>query len=133
MSEQENLQSVIQGYQQFGQGDLEAVLSNFADDAELINPSLKEVIPHAGRSRGKEQIRQYFTLTNELSTFERMEPTDFMAQGDKVVVLGAASVRVKATGKLIETDFAHVFTLRDGKTVKLQVFDDSAQVAAAHA
>ncbi len=43
MTEQENLQSVIQGYQQFGQGDMEAVLSNFADDAELIYPGSKAV------------------------------------------------------------------------------------------
>jgi len=133
MTEQENLQSVIQGYQQFGQGDMEAVLSNFADDAELIYPGSKESIPHAGRHRGKEQIGKYFTLTDELMTFERLEPTDFIAQGDKVIVLGAASIRIKKTGKLIETDFAHVFTVRDGKTVKYQVFDDSAQIAAAFA
>ncbi len=40
-------------------------------------------------------------------------------------------MRVKATGRSYETEWAHVFTLREGKIVEFREFADSAAVAEA--
>ena len=57
---------------------------------------------------------------------------DYIAQGDKVVVLGHERQRVKATGLTVENDFAMVFTIRDGKIARFRNYEDTAAVAAAH-
>jgi hypothetical protein len=38
---------------------------------------------------------------------------------------------VKSTGHIFETDWAHLFTIHDGKISRLQEFYDTATVAAA--
>lgn len=131
MTEQDNLQLVQQGYQSFEQGDLAAVLSNFAPDAELVYASPKESIAFAGTHQGLEQITRYFILNNELLEFEQLNLTDLFATGNKVVALGRARIKSKKTGKTAATEFVHVFLLEDGKVIKYQVFDDTAEVAAA--
>lgn len=49
----------------------------------------------------------------------------FLAQGDKVVTLGHYLWRVKATEGEWESDFAHLFTVRDGRVTRFQEFTDT--------
>ena len=56
---------------------------------------------------------------------------EFVAQGDKVVVLGHYVWHVKATGKVWESDFAHVVSVRDGKVRRFQEYTDTAALGAA--
>jgi ketosteroid isomerase-like protein len=42
------------------------------------------------------------------------------------VVLGHYVWHVKATGKVWESDFAHVLTVRDGKVTRWQEYTDTA-------
>ena len=61
----------------------------------------------------------------------RMQHFDFIAQDDKVVVLGFYRWRVKATGRTYSAKWAHVLTLRDGKIVGFTEYTDTAAMAAA--
>lgn len=63
----------------------------------------------------------------EISKFE---PRKFFAQDDMVVVLGHYAGRVKTTGKAIESDWVHAFTLVDGKIVGFHGYEDSATIVA---
>ena len=63
--------------------------------------------------------------------FEQFGPQEFIAQGDKVVALGQARSMAKSTGRAIETDWVHLFTLRSGKITEVRGFEDTAAVAAA--
>ncbi len=58
--------------------------------------------------------------------FERFEPREFVAQGDTVVVLGYERSLVKPTGRAFENEWAHVYTLGDGKIAKGRFFEDTA-------
>ena len=53
-----------------------------------------------------------------------------MASGDKVVVLGHYA-GTSVTGAKFDSDFAAIYTMKDGKTARLQEFRDSAQINAA--
>jgi ketosteroid isomerase-like protein len=55
-----------------------------------------------------------------------------VAQGDKVVALGDYAWRVKSTGREYESDFVHVFSVRDGKVARFQEFMDTAVVGWAY-
>ena len=54
------------------------------------------------------------------------EPAEFIAQGDKVVVLGSSKATVKSTSRSYETDWVHVFTVKDGKVTNFAEFFDTA-------
>ena len=59
-------------------------------------------------------------------------PREFVAQGDKVVSLGHYRWRVKSTGQEYSSDFAHVFTVSDGKITGFQEYTDTASAARAY-
>ena len=61
------------------------------------------------------------------------EPTRFVGEGDLVVALGHYRWRVKATGREIASEFAHEFTVRDGRIVRFQEFMDTAAFVAGYA
>lgn len=71
-----------------------------------------------------------FATIDREAEFEAFEPRTFMAQRDKVVVLGYEKVRSKRTSRTYENHWVHEFTLAGGKIVE---YCDTAAVAAAFA
>ena len=130
MSDKTNAEVVQQAYAAFGQGDIPALLRLLIDDVEwtLQGPS---VIPWAGTHHGHEGVTEFFSLLGETLEFEQFEPRRYVAQGDTVVVLGHERSLVKPTGRGFEQEWAHVYTLRDGKIATgLFIEDTAAQVEA---
>ena len=136
MSEQQNIEIVRRGYEAFGHGDMNTLLGSFDEQIEWISPGPAD-LPTAGRRTGRQQIAEFFTVLNDTFEIQRFEPKEFIAQGDRVVVTGTDTSRVKATGKVIEGEWAHIFTLKDGKVVRFQEYLDTAEAVvelrAAHA
>jgi len=52
----------------------------------------------------------------------------FVAQGDRVVVLGHCSWRARKTGKVVRTPMANSFRMRDGRISEYYEYFDTAQV-----
>jgi len=125
MNEQTNVDVVQRNYEAVGRGDIPAVLDLLTDDVEwtLQGPS---VIPFAGTRRGREGVAEFFSLLGENLEFQQFEPREFVAKGDTVVVLGYERSLIKPTGRTIEHEWAHVYTLRDGKIAKGRFFEDTA-------
>jgi uncharacterized protein len=131
MSEQQNTQLVQQAYAAFKRGDINGVLNIMADDVVWFLPGPPDIIPVTGQRRGKNQVAQFFAKLSETQEPEEFEPKQFIAQGDTVVSLGHYRWKVKATGRRFESDFAHVFTIRNGKVTNFhEYFDTNAGVAA---
>jgi ketosteroid isomerase-like protein len=130
MSERTNVGVVQQAYEAFGRGDIPAVLDLLTDDVEwtLQGPS---VLPFAGTFRGREGIAAFFSVLGETLEFEQFEPREFVAQGDAVVVIGYERSVVKQTDRSFEQEWAHVYTLRDGKIATGRFFENTAAEAAA--
>jgi ketosteroid isomerase-like protein len=131
MSEQENVQVVQAMYAAFKRGDVPAVLDRLAEDIEwrIAGPS---ELPYAGLHRGRDEVAKFFETFGQASEFEVFEPQEYFSRGDKVVVLGHERQRVKATGRVVETEWAMVFTLSGGKIARFHNFVDTHAVAAAH-
>ena len=131
MSEQENVQVVREAYATFGRGDIQTLLNMYADDVEFIIPGPPDVIPYAGTRRGRDQVARFYPALNEAIEFEQFEPREFIAQGDKVVVLGQGRGRVRSTGQSFEDEWVHVVTLRGGKVTGFRVYEDTAAMVTA--
>ena len=129
MNEQQNVDIVRRGYEAFGHGDLDAMLKLFDENIEWISPGPAE-LPTAGTRRGLQQVAEFFKSVNEVFEIQRFEPNAFIAQGDRVIVLGTETSRIKATDRVLDLDWAHAFTLRDGLVVAFHEYIDTAAVAA---
>jgi ketosteroid isomerase-like protein len=131
MGEQENTALVKQAYEKFKSGDIQALLGLFADDIEWSMPEVENA-PFTGKRHGKEQVAQFFTLLEQSQHALEFEPQQFIAQDDKVVALGRYAWSVKSTDRTFESDFAEVFTIRNGKICEFHEYADTAAQAAAY-
>jgi ketosteroid isomerase-like protein len=120
-----NVDVVQETYEVVGRGDIPALLELLTNDVEW-NFQGPSVIPFAGTRRGPEGVAEFFTLVGETLEFEQFEPREFVAQGDTVVVLGFERNLIKPTGLTFEQEWAHVYTLRDGKVAKFLALEDTA-------
>ena len=130
LSVRTNAEVVQETYEALGRGDIPALLDLLTDDVEwaLQGPS---VIPFAGTRYGREGVAEFFSLVGENLEFQEFEPREFVAQGDTVVVLGFERSLVKPTGRTFEQEWAHVYTLRDGKVAEFLALEDTAAHAVA--
>ena len=125
MNEQENTRLVQQAYQSLKTGDLQSFLSSYAEDVQWQVPETGNV-PFAGKHKGREQLRQFLGEIFQAQDVIELEPQEFIAQGDKVVVLGHFSGRMKTTGREFDFDWVHIYTFRDGKIVSFHEYMDTA-------
>jgi ketosteroid isomerase-like protein len=95
-------------------------------------PALRGLLCHRRPQQGRGAVGEFFSTLASLQDARSFEEREFIAQGDKVVVLGHYVWQVKANGRTIEGDFAHVFTVRGGQIVAFHEYMDSAAVAKAY-
>ncbi|BCI53992.1 hypothetical protein NIIDNTM18_32700 [Mycolicibacterium litorale] len=115
MSEQErNIEVIKKGYDAFASGDIETVMTLFDDNVEWIHPGESAI---SGTYHGKGELGSYLAKMAEKQLEVRV--TRLIADGDTVVALTDVTVAGEH-GK-----DADVFTLRDGKTVRVQIYGDT--------
>jgi ketosteroid isomerase-like protein len=131
MSEQDNIAVAQQAYNNFKTGNIQALLALLSDNIEWQLPEVENV-SFTGKRTGRAAVGEFFASVAANQDVLQFEPRDFIAQGDRVVSLGDYEWRVKDTGREFASDFAHVFTIRDGKVVAFKEYFDSAVVAAAY-
>lgn len=136
MSAQDNLTLVKQMYLAFGEqgdtaGGTPTTLELLAEEGEWEFSGPPDKMPWAGVYRGREQTARALAVLDELIAFEHFHPRDFVAQGDKVVVLGEETGRVKKTGRKFKNIWAHIITLRDGQIIHFRTYSDTAVIVAA--
>ena len=116
MSEQErNIKLVKKGYEAFAAGDIDTVMSLFDDNIEWVQPGDSAI---SGTYHGKRELGELISRLAEKST--TVTPGRFLADGDMVVMLG------ETTADNETSEVAQVFTLRNGKTVRVQGYVDTA-------
>lgn len=140
MNTETNVKTVQQVYENFKGGHsksadakpgMQSLLGLYADDIEWNVPEMENV-RLGGKRSGLESVKEFFsTVTNDYEILQ-LEPQGYIAQGDNVVTWGHYSWRVKATGKEFNSDWAHVYTVRNGKIVKFQEYLDTAAEIKAH-
>jgi ketosteroid isomerase-like protein len=129
MSEQNSLGVVRMGYDAFGRGDINALLNLLDDNVEWITPGPAEV-PTAGTRRGRQAVGEFFKSLSETFEITNFVPKEFIAQGDRVIVLGTDTARIKATGKTLDFNWVHSFTVKNDKIVAFSEYGDMSAVAA---
>ena len=132
MSEQENVGVVRRAYENFRSGDVAGILDSVTDDVDWRLPEIAGA-SFSGARRGRDAVAGFFSGLAEQQESVSFEPREFVAQGERVVALGSYRWRVKRNGREYGGEWAHVFTVRDGKIAAFHEHMDSAAAAGAYA
>lgn len=125
MTEPQNLDVVRRLYDAFGCGALEEMLALLDPDVSWRTPGAPD-LPTGGLRHGIPAVREFFALLLNTFDFADFTPHDFLAAGDKVIVLGTSREGPKGSGRLVNFRWVHVFTFRNGKIV---AFEEPADVS----
>ncbi len=112
MQEQQNIDLIKKLYQAFGQGDINTLIAHLADDF-VWRFDAPSVIPYAGDQKTHDEVRNaIFGSLWQCERGQMLKPEEFIAQGDKVVVIGRYHATVAATGKSFDVAKVHEFTIQ---------------------
>jgi ketosteroid isomerase-like protein len=123
MSIQENIQTVKDFFAAMGGGNKQDLLALVADDFEWIIPG--ENWPLAGTHRGHAGLTDVLQKASEEMEISTSERREFVAQGDRVLVVGFATGKVKATNKTFKDDWVFAITVRNGKLTNIREYVDT--------
>jgi uncharacterized protein len=76
-------------------------------------------------------VKGWFGKLAEMDDIQKFEPREFLEGPNHVTVLGWEQIAPKPNGKVFESEWVHVFTVRDGKVSRwIGTLDTAAYVAA---
>lgn len=125
-----NVAVVKKIYDCFEAGDIDGLLAFVAENTLWDHRAAGA--PDSPMNRvfhGKEGVVEFFNTIEETQEVLDHDVIDFIASGDKVVATGFFRSCVKKTGKEVSSDWAQVWTIRDGLVSAWKVYFD----ATAHA
>jgi ketosteroid isomerase-like protein len=129
MSTQENVQIVKDFFAAMGRGDKQGLLALSAENIEWIIPG--EDWPLAGTHRGHAGLAGLLQKASEMVETSYPKPPEFVAQGDRVLVVGVATGKIKATNKPFKDNWVFDITVRDGKVTNIREYIDTQALARA--
>jgi uncharacterized protein len=129
MSSEANVQIVKDFFAAMGGANKQDLLALVAADVEWVIPG--ENWPLAGTHRGRAELAAVLTKASEEVEMTYPEPPEFVAQGDRVLVVGVATGKIKATNKPFKDDWVFDMTVREGKVTKIREYIDTQALARA--
>lgn len=97
--------------------DFQPFFDHLADDVVL-----KTTI---GELRGKQAVVDYFVNAEEFVEFRPFErPLEYFGRGERVVIVGEETFKVKRSGVTVHRDWAWVYDLRDGLITRILGIED---------
>ena len=129
MSTEENVQLVKNFFAAMGSRDARDLLALAAEDIEWIIPG--EGWPLAGTHRGHAALAAVVKKASDEVETQYPKPPEFVAQGDRVMVVGVAAGKIKATNRPFKDEWVFDITVRDGKVARIQEYIDTQALAQA--
>ena len=119
-----NIALLREAYEAIGEDGLEGAAAwELIDDDILIRD--RPEAPDPQTYRGREGARKALAVSDESFESFAMVPVELIGVGDQhVVVVLRMSGRGRGSGVPVEETIAHLWTVRGGKAVALQVYTD---------
>jgi ketosteroid isomerase-like protein len=118
-------------YEAFGRGDVSFIVQRVAADARWdFNVTASDVPWHVPVT-GPAEVPRFLAAFIENVELEVFEPCRLMVVDDEVLAHIRLAYRIRRTGKRVEEEQLHWWTVKRGKIARLRHFEDTAQVLAA--
>jgi len=124
-----NVEIVKDFFAAMGRGDVKGLLALSAEDIQWIIPG--EDWPLAGTHRGHPGLTDLLQKASETLVTSYPKPFEFVAQGDRVQVIGLAKGKIIATNKTFEDDWVFSISVQNGKLTNIREYIDTQALARA--
>jgi ketosteroid isomerase-like protein len=130
----ETLAQLNESYAALNRRDIDGTVAVLDDDAKWVEHS---DLPEAGSYRGREKIRAF--LEHFLDSWDRFEQQieEVREEHDCVLLFIRLTARGKGSGIDVESRYAHLWVMREGRGVRVDAYYDResalAALRAAHA
>jgi ketosteroid isomerase-like protein len=112
-----------------GRGDRQGLLALTAEDIEWIIPG--ENWPLAGTHRGHAGLAELLRKASNSVETSFPAPPEFVAQGDRVLVVGYAKGTIISTRRTFEDHWVFAISVRDGRLTNIREYIDTQALARA--
>ena len=129
MSIENNVQIVKDFFSAISSGNRQRVLALVAEEIEWIVPG--ENWPLAGTHRGHAGLKGVLKKASDEIEMTYPKPPEFVAQGDRVLVIGVATGKIKATNRAFKDDWVFDITVRNGRVTRIREYIDTQALARA--
>ncbi len=116
-----NAELLERGYAALQRGDLDAMLEMIDPEVEIRD---RPEAPDAGVYHGREGVLYALGLNDDAFESFELAPERFVETKTHVVVILILRVRGRESGIPVEERIAHLWTLREGRAIRLQVYTD---------
>jgi ketosteroid isomerase-like protein len=121
---QENVEIVRGSYQALNAGDMEGALAALDSEIKIVDHDLPDA---AGIYRGLDGVGRWQADWEASWTSWRWEPEKFIDAGDRVVAILQVHAKGRGSGVDVERLDGAVWTLRDGKCIRLDYYGSKAE------
>jgi ketosteroid isomerase-like protein len=120
-----DIETLRLGYEAFSRGDWETAFRAAHPDLEL---KTADRVTNPGTYRGPDEARRFFE--DLLEPFEEVvaEPLQFFDRGDRIAVLVLVRFRPRGSTAVVENRIGHLWTMRDGKVARFEIFPEREKV-----
>jgi ketosteroid isomerase-like protein len=122
--EHEHVRIVQSLYNAFTRGAVDEIVPLLSADVVWSEPD-NPYNPAAGTRLGLSGFLEWLRIGRDAEDILVLEPKQFLASADLVVVIGHSTCRARATGRIYDTDFVHVVAFESGRVVRFQEFFDT--------
>jgi ketosteroid isomerase-like protein len=130
MNSEQNIESIKAMYEEFGRGDVEAILARVTDDVDWQTDAAIESAPWYGPKHDKAGVRSFFEGIGRTGPVTEFTPVAYASNDDgDVMVFIRYAFSSTATGKEAEMNLHHYWRFRDGKVSYVRCSEDTALVA----
>ena len=119
----ENVEVVRRSYDAYARGNLESALAALDPSIEIYDHD----IPDSGVYRGLEGLFRWQADWESSWESWRWDPEEFIEAGDRVVAVLGVHAKGRGSGVDVERIDGAVWTLRDGKCIRLDYYGSKAE------
>jgi ketosteroid isomerase-like protein len=117
---------------EIGRGAAADQIANlFSEDVRFEIAGDIGALPWIGRRTGRSAIADFISDTRRLIERMRFDVEEILTSDKRAVVVGKLASRIIATGRIIESDFALILTISNGKISGFNLIEDSFAVSLA--
>ena len=109
----------------YAQAELDSVLDFVDDDVDFVSHAPVTIFPCLGKQRGKAAVAKTLGTIHSHYEFLSYLPISMIIEGDHAAVIVQAGMKQRATGRSIQTRFAHFVRFREGRVIEFREFLDS--------
>ena len=119
-------------YELFLSGKIDDLLRLVDEGCDVYNP-LPESVGFGGRFKGPQGFAVYLQGMLPKLEIQQFEIDEIVAEGERVIVLGRETSRIRSTDKSYTMAWVHVLTVQNGRLLSFRDYNDTAAMAAASA